>query len=172
MLTASPDVNNRDIVKNFWAAQHKGTDFEAWWRRTVHDGVAAGSAFATRTPALKGALPPAPAKPAASGLEVSFRPDPGIYDGRFANNGWLQEMPKPVTKLTWDNAAVISPATAHKLNVDKGDLLHVTYRGHSLKAPVWIQPGHAPDTVTMHLGFGRTRARGGSARGRASIPTA
>ena len=95
---------------------------------------------------------------AGSNLEVVFRPDPAIYDGRFANNGWLQEFPRPVTKYTWDNAAIISPATAHKLDVDTGDMLKLTYAGHSLNAPVWIQPGHADECVTLHLGYGRTKA--------------
>ena len=95
-----------------------------------------------------------------------FRPDPTIYDGRFANNGWLQELPKPITKLTWDNAAIVSPATAHRLKAATGDMVQLTYQGRSLRAPVFIQPGHIDGAVTLHLGYGRTKAgRAGTGMG-------
>jgi molybdopterin-containing oxidoreductase family iron-sulfur binding subunit len=101
-----------------------------------------------------------------AGIEVNFRRDPTIYDGRFANNGWLQELPKPVTKLTWDNAALISPATAERLDLENGDIIDVTHEGRRLRIPVWINPGHAADAITIHLGYGRTRAgRVGNATG-------
>src|SRR5207248_3112867 len=70
----------------------------------------------------------------------------------------LQELPKPITKLTWDNAAFLSPATARSLGVETGDMVKLTYEGRSLNAPVWVQPGHAANGVTLHLGYGRTRA--------------
>jgi molybdopterin-containing oxidoreductase family iron-sulfur binding subunit len=102
---------------------------------------------------------PAPAPAAeAAGLEVVFRPDPGIFDGRFANNGWLQEVPKPLTKLTWDNAAHVSLATAKRLGVKNEDLVAITAGGATLTAPVWILPGQPDDVVTLHFGHGRTRA--------------
>ena len=88
---------------------------------------------------------------------MNFRPDPTIYDGRFANNGWLQELPKPITKLTWDNAAIVSPADAHRLGVETAGMVRLTYEGHTLKAPVWIQPGHVEGSITLHLGYGRTK---------------
>ena len=97
---------------------------------------------------------------------MNFRRDPTIYDGRFANNGWLQELPKPVTKLTWDNAALIAPATAERLDVENGDIIEVTHEGRRLRIPVWINPGHAQDAITITLGYGRTRAgRVGNATG-------
>jgi molybdopterin-containing oxidoreductase family iron-sulfur binding subunit len=100
-----------------------------------------------------------PARPApAQGFEIVFRPDPHIFDGRFANNGWLQELPKPITTLTWDNAAIISPRTAERLSLQNEDLVDLQYRGRKVRAPIWIQPGHADDSVTVHLGFGRTSA--------------
>src|SRR6202043_3825589 len=112
-----------------------------------------------KTPSIRGeAKGPAGGKPAAGKLEVIFRPDPTIYDGRFANNGWLQELPKPITKLTWDNAAFMSPATAHGFGADTGDMVKLTYQGRSLNAPVFVQPGHVSGAVTLHLGYGRTRA--------------
>jgi molybdopterin-containing oxidoreductase family iron-sulfur binding subunit len=95
-----------------------------------------------------------------------FRADPSIRDGRFANNGWLQELPKPLTKLTWDNVAIVSPKLAQRLSLSIGqdsaghqtDVVTLAYQGRSLKAPVWIQPGQPEDSVTLHLGYGRTRA--------------
>ncbi|MEI9975428.1 MAG: hypothetical protein WDO73_27190 [Ignavibacteriota bacterium] len=97
-------------------------------------------------------------------FEVNFRTDPTVYDGRFGNNGWLQELPKPITKLTWDNAAIMSPGDAHRLGVESADKVRLTYEGHTLKAPVWIQPGHVDGSITVHLGYGRT-AGGRSAIG-------
>jgi molybdopterin-containing oxidoreductase family iron-sulfur binding subunit len=92
------------------------------------------------------------------GLEIRFAADPTVYDGRFANIGWLQELPKPISKLTWDNAAVVSPATAARLGLSNEDVVEISYRDRTVNAAVWIQPGHAADSVTVHLGYGRTRA--------------
>ena len=91
-------------------------------------------------------------------MEVIFRPDPTIYDGRFANNGWLQELPKPLIKIVWDNAALLSPATAERLNVINEDVIEIKSEGRAIRAPVWISPGHANDSITLFLGYGRTRA--------------
>jgi len=178
MLTDNPLAEPYDLVKGYWAGQHKGTDFEAWWRRAVHDGVIADSALPTRTPSVRGDAITAPAGPRRldGTLEVIFRPDPTIYDGRFANNGWLQEMPKPVTKLTWDNAAFMGPGTASRLGLpivntldyDNGGvpMVQLTYQGRTLRAPVFVQPGHANGAVTLHLGYGRTKAgRSGTGQG-------
>jgi molybdopterin-containing oxidoreductase family iron-sulfur binding subunit len=97
---------------------------------------------------------------------VTFRRDQTIYDGRFANNGWLQELPKPVTKLTWDNAALIAPATAERLGLGVGDIVQVTHDGRHVRVPVFITPGQAQDAITIALGYGRTRAgRVGNATG-------
>jgi MoCo/4Fe-4S cofactor protein with predicted Tat translocation signal len=134
--------------------------FDRAWRRWVHDGVMAGSAFAARTvilqPNFANAVAPPPAQ--SAGLEITFRPDPSVYDGRFANNAWLQELPKSLTKLTWDNAALISPATAERLGLASGDVVQLARGERTLRIPVWIAPGQAADTLTLHLGYGRTRA--------------
>jgi molybdopterin-containing oxidoreductase family iron-sulfur binding subunit len=170
MMADNPLANPYDLVKGYWATQHKGTDFEAWWRRAVHDGVIADSALPAKTLTVRGDAITAPAgtRRLNGTLEVIFRPDPTIYDGRFANNGWLQELPKPITKLTWDNAAIMSPATATRLGVPLVNTLdydnsgvpmvQLTYQGRTLRAPVLVQPGHANGAVTLHLGYGRTRA--------------
>jgi MoCo/4Fe-4S cofactor protein with predicted Tat translocation signal len=170
MMTDKPLSPSYDLVKGYWAGQHKGEDFEAWWRRSVHDGLIAGSALPAKTPAIRGEAISAPAAPRRLNgtLEVIFRPDPTIYDGRFANNGWLQELPKPITKLTWDNAAIMSPADAHRFGVEPEDsldygatgvrMVDLTYKGRTLRAPVFVQAGQANGAITLHLGYGRTRA--------------
>jgi Fe-S-cluster-containing dehydrogenase component len=102
-----------------------------------------------------GAGAPAPATP---GLDLVLRADPTVHDGRFANLGWLQELPKPFTKLTWDNTVQLSPATAGRLGLRNEDIVEVAAGGTTVTGPAWIVPGQADDTVTMHLGYGRTRA--------------
>ena len=92
------------------------------------------------------------------GLELNVVPDYKVFDGRFANNVWLQEMPDPVTKLTWDNAALISPATAKELGVETHDLVDLGLRGPPVHAPVYVLPGHADGAVTIALGYGRSGA--------------
>ncbi|HEX4915879.1 MAG TPA: 4Fe-4S dicluster domain-containing protein, partial [Vicinamibacterales bacterium] len=134
--------------------------FELQWRKWLHDGVIAGSA------AVAGATPLAPdvatrvtASTPIDGVEINFRRDPTIYDGRFANNGWLQELPKPMTKLTWDNAALIAPATAAAQELHDGDVIAIQSGSREpLTMPVWIVPGHAQDAITVFVGYGRDRA--------------
>ena len=132
--------------------------FDLAWRTWLHDGLIPNTAFAPRTVATRGGLPAATAAAAGGGLEVLFRADPTVFDGRFANNAWLQETPKSLTKLTWDNAAIIGPGTAARLALVSGDVVDLTHGGRSLRIPVWINPGHASDSLTLHLGYGRARA--------------
>jgi molybdopterin-containing oxidoreductase family iron-sulfur binding subunit len=156
-----------DLVRAYWKRrfdqQQPGVDFEPFWRKALHDGLVPDTAAKPKA-VTAGAVPagtPAAGRAAsapARGLEVVFRADPTVFDGRFANNGWLQELPKPHTKLTWDNAVLIAPATAGRLGLGNEDVVELRYRGRSVKGPVWVLPGHAPDTVTVHLGYGRTRA--------------
>ncbi|MBI4537332.1 MAG: 4Fe-4S dicluster domain-containing protein, partial [candidate division NC10 bacterium] len=96
--------------------------------------------------------------PGDGNLELVFRPDPTIWDGRFANNGWLQELPKPLSKLAWDNAALVSPATAERLGLATGEVVELETGGRTVRAPIWIMPGQAADAVTVHFGYGRSRA--------------
>jgi MoCo/4Fe-4S cofactor protein with predicted Tat translocation signal len=135
------------------------SQFDRDWRQWLHDGVVPNTAFAPKTVAISANFGAQGAPRAAvPGLEAVFRPDPTIHDGRFANNAWLQELPKSLTKLTWDNAALISPGTADRLRLVSGDVVELKQGGRSLRIPVWLSPGQAPDTVTLHLGYGRTRA--------------
>jgi molybdopterin-containing oxidoreductase family iron-sulfur binding subunit len=162
-LSETPDRSGYDLVRDFWSRQPQGsTDpaaFEKAWRGWLHDGLIPGTAHAAKAMTVAGNLASAlPAPPAVSGLEVNFRRDATVHDGRFANNGWLQEMPKPMTKLTWDNAALIAPSLAQALGVESGDIVEVRHEGRLLRVPVWITPGHAGESLTIAVGYGRTRA--------------
>jgi MoCo/4Fe-4S cofactor protein with predicted Tat translocation signal len=143
--------------------------FDREWRKWLHDGIVPNTAFAPRTVSLQanlGSVAGGLQASGASGLEVVFRADPSVYDGRFANNAWLQELPKPLTKLTWDNAALISPATATRLALVSGDVVELRQGGRTVRIPVWLSPGQSPDTLTLNLGYGRTRAgRAGNGTG-------
>jgi MoCo/4Fe-4S cofactor protein with predicted Tat translocation signal len=161
LLGAFSDTPNQtpyDIVKGYWNRQHTGADFEDWWRKAVHDGIVPNTALPAKQMALKGRVFSRNVIFAKQGLEIVFRPDPHIFDGRYANNGWLQELPKPLSKLTWDNAAVVSPRTAEQRGLQNEDLVDLNYQGRTVRAPVWIQPGHPDDSVTVALGYGRTNA--------------
>jgi len=136
-------------------------NFETGWQKALFDGVIANSAAATRTVSLRADWAsgvPAPAAPASNNaIDLIFRPDPTIWDGRYINNGWLQELPKPLTKLTWDNALLIAPAYAERMDLATGDIVEISYKGRSLRIPVWIMPGHADGAGTLYFGYGRER---------------
>jgi len=152
-----PERSTYEIVRDAWQELLGGDDFENQWRRAVHDGVVEGSENKTRDASWSFADKATPSENARS-LEISFPPDPTVWDGRFANNGWLQELPKPLTKMTWDNAALLNPATATALRLRDGDVVRVEYRGRALEMPVLITPGVADWSVTVHCGQGRTAA--------------
>jgi MoCo/4Fe-4S cofactor protein with predicted Tat translocation signal len=164
LLTGDTGKSGYDLVRDFWRSQRPEKDkaFEAFWETSLHDGLMAGTAL----PAISISLRPDFAKPLAappaagdpSALEIVFRPDPAVGDGEFANNSWLQELPKPITRITWDNAAMVGPATAQKLGLTTGDYVTLRLAERSVKAGVFIVPGHADNSVTLHLGYGRRRA--------------
>jgi molybdopterin-containing oxidoreductase family iron-sulfur binding subunit len=184
-VMGQPDSPSYDIVRAYWREQSRGKDFERFWRTALHDGIVADSAFPAKTVKLEQVASfesrvstsrtadnkTRDTKPARESLEICFRADPTILDGRFANNGWLQETPKPLTKLTWDNAVLLSPATAERLGLGRrigttggergtiyADVVEVALEGRRIRGPAWILPGHADDCVTVHLGYGRTHA--------------
>src|SRR5438552_14207443 len=205
------DRKTYDIVRDYWRTQAPGvstasgsdrvapasspqtpsaaTDFESWWRKCLHDGFVPNTALPVKTVSLKSDWASSMAQTSAGGTpalpvgsyEIVFRADPTIYDGRFANNGWLQELPKPLTKLTWDNVALVSPNTAKKMGVSspnyekekKGgeafvDTIRLTHRDRTISkhVPVWVMPGKPDDVITIHLGYGCARAgRVGSGTG-------
>ena len=152
----SPDSMWKHVLHDGWVA---GT--EAGGRRSEAGNIAASGAIAL-TSAAAPVVAPRPASdlqpPASSsGLEIIFRPDPTIWDGRFANNGWLQELPKPLTKITWDPSAWVSAKLASEKGLKDGDLIELRYRGKTARLPVAIVPGHPDQSVTAFYGYGRTR---------------
>jgi molybdopterin-containing oxidoreductase family iron-sulfur binding subunit len=186
-MSERPERPARDIVREYWI-DHPVTStvtrneqgaataqFERDWEKWLHDGVISQSAPAFRNVTVnldrvRQAIA-ARAEVSASGFELAFRLDPSILDGRFSNNGWLQEVPKPITRLTWDNAVMASPATMDRLkgqgylSMQGGehgqyvsDVVAVNYQGKSVRGPMFAVVGHPDDCVTVHLGYGRTRA--------------
>ncbi|MBK5292842.1 MAG: TAT-variant-translocated molybdopterin oxidoreductase [Acidobacteriia bacterium] len=178
-LAGRPGVSSHDLVKEFWRARYKdasapdsfrsakdlGADsvlpqftLDEAWQKQVHDGFIPASAGAGKRVTLARDLGAVLASAAAASIfELNFRPDPSAYDGRFANNAWLQELPRPITKITWDNAVLLSPAAAQKLNLVTGEVVELRHSGRVLRAPVCIVPGHADASLTLHLGYGRWR---------------
>ncbi len=155
-LLGQPVARGYDLLRTYWQGQLKGGDFALTWRDLLGKGVIADTASApiaslpTATLNGMGALPAA-----ASGMEIVFEPDYTVWDGRFTNNAWLQELPKPLSKLTWDNAAYLSPATATKLAITDGDMLILHVGERNMQAAASIQPGQPDDVVVLSLGYGR-----------------
>ncbi|HLZ26248.1 MAG TPA: 4Fe-4S dicluster domain-containing protein [Chloroflexota bacterium] len=162
-FTDQPDAASHAVVRGYWQAQHNASDFDDFWRTSLHDGLVGGSALpasdVTVRPGWAADTIPTPA-PVAGDLELVFRPDPAVLDGRFTNNGWLLEIPRPLTKLSWDNVALFSPATAQRLGLASKDVVELRSGGRSLRAPVWVLPGMAEDSVSVTLGYGRARGAG------------
>jgi MoCo/4Fe-4S cofactor protein with predicted Tat translocation signal len=160
VLQANTSPNDYALVRNFWQqeAQQKGQgDFEAFWHESLRVGIVKDSASPTATATLRTDLVAnlAPSASAGTGLDLLFRPDLLVWDGRFADNAWLLEMPRPFTRLTWGNAALIAPATATRLGIRTEDVLTISTNGHSVQTPFFVLPGQAPDCITLPLGFGR-----------------
>jgi molybdopterin-containing oxidoreductase family iron-sulfur binding subunit len=132
------------------------TPFEMAWRKALHDGWVADTAFSPKTLGAPKAVPIAPkAASTDAAIEISFRPDPSLYDGRYGNNGWLQELPKQVTSLSWDNAALMNLDMMTRLGIEENEAIQLSVGGRSIITPVLMSPGHPDDAVTVHLGLGR-----------------
>ena len=158
LISGYKDQRGYDIVRNHWLAKWPAATAEKTWRKCLHDGIVPGTASAPVAPAADGkriARALAGVR-ALTGIEVAFYPSSATWDGQFANNGWLQEAPDPMTKLTWDNAALLSPATARQLGAKNGDMISIATAGGAVELPVWIQPGHADQAISVALGYGRT----------------
>jgi MoCo/4Fe-4S cofactor protein with predicted Tat translocation signal len=178
LMVSDKDRPGYDIVRETWKPILGDADFEKKWNRVLHDGLLAGSELPEVTPSLAGQplaelarsstgdARPSTLDPRTGGLEIVFLPSPSLHDGRYANDGWLQELPDPITKLTWDNPALVSAKTAETLGVTiegrpgavSGDMVRLDYAGRSLELPVWILPGMADGVVALTLGYGRQNA--------------
>ena len=166
-LLDEPMLSAYEAVRTTWKPVIKG-DFETGWRKALHAGWIEGTAYVQGLP-VPGKMVQSynvPAPTPKDSLEIIFRPDPNIYDGRWSNVGWLQELPKPVTNLSWDNAAIVSGATLTRLGLEEDDIVELTVGNGKVKAPVIVAPGHPDNSVTVHLGYGREFAgRVGSGAG-------
>ena len=154
-LLDNPQASAYDAVQATAKTYIKG-DFATGWRRALHDGWVDGTAFTPKTVSVNPGLRGDTWGTQSSGeMEIRFLPDTSLYDGRYANVGWLQELPKQITNLSWDNAALMSVATMEALGVDQNDAVTIAVKGRKVIAPVLLAPGHADGAVTVHLGFGR-----------------
>ncbi len=165
----------RDVWQKYFTEKKLTGDFGEWWHKSLErgvvDGTAATAVAAPGEAKLSEATQKSPAPATKAGdIELTFRADPTVYDGRFANNGWLQEMPKPVTLICWDNAALVSPATAERLKCEisfkwtagehgnsEVDKIEITVGDRKVRVPVWVQPGQADDTIALFFGYGRDK---------------
>lgn len=145
-----------EVVSEFWKKNTK--DFDLFWKAALYHGVIEGTEVAEKEVSLNPECLLEPATATKKGLEILFRADPNIGDGKLTNNGWMQELPKPFSKLTWDNAALISPALAERENLKNQDVVILTANHKTVEIPVWIVPGQAENTITLHLGYGRNQA--------------
>ncbi|MBI5283062.1 MAG: TAT-variant-translocated molybdopterin oxidoreductase [Candidatus Solibacter usitatus] len=160
IIAGSEVIKGHDLVKNAWTAQFGAGAANKKWNLALHDGVIDGTKLApvdAKADAAKVLAAAQAALPAAApGIEVVFYPSSGPYDGRFANNAWMQEAPDPMTKLVWDNAALMSPATAKQLGVADGDMVAISANGRDARLPAVTLPGHADNSISLALGYGRS----------------
>ncbi|HET8656106.1 MAG TPA: 4Fe-4S dicluster domain-containing protein, partial [Longimicrobiaceae bacterium] len=171
MVLGQP-ASAHDLLTAYWQGRLGGGSQRAWEEALQHGVVPGTTSAPVAATAAPGALAPALAAVARSreartrGVEIVFERDAKLYDGRFANNPWLQELPEPITKVTWENTAVISPATARRLGVETGRMLRLEHAGRSVSAPAYVLPGHADDSATVQLGYGRGEGDEAVATGR------
>jgi MoCo/4Fe-4S cofactor protein with predicted Tat translocation signal len=156
----NPDVSAYEAVRQYWMAPERGNQrlTDAGWRKALHDGWIAGTGYVSLYQGGKASIPAPAAQTPNDTLEILFRPDPNVYDGRYANVGWLQEVPRPVTNLSWDNAALMSYDTLDKHGFVEHDVIEITLNGKKVLAPALAVAGHAEGSITLHLGQGRLNA--------------
>jgi molybdopterin-containing oxidoreductase family iron-sulfur binding subunit len=163
MLLDQQPADGMSLLRAHYRQNADATTFETKWRKALLDGFVTDTAYppqdVTLLPANQAKQPitPPAAPPGAPppGLDVIFRPDATVWDGSLANNAWLQELPKPLTKLVWDNVISIGPALAERQHLAQGDVVTLTVNGRSVQGPIWILPGQADNTVALTLGYGR-----------------
>ena len=156
-LAGAPHQSDYERIRATWRGRWGETDFEARWRQALIDGVVDGQAAkpVAKPPRVSRA---GPAALTQDGMTAVFRADPSVFDGRFANNAWLQECPQPFSKAVWGNAVEMSFADAKPLGVEEGDEVEVTQGGRTVFGPARPSNGVAPGVIALSLGYGRTRA--------------
>ncbi|HSV13525.1 MAG TPA: 4Fe-4S dicluster domain-containing protein, partial [Tepidisphaeraceae bacterium] len=162
---ARPDPTGMEIIRDHWIATVGAGGFDSWWMKSLQAGVIENTASKRRDPPpLRDDVLATLNAGSSDGTEIIFRTDPNVWTGEFTNNAWLQELPKPFTKLTWDNAVIISPGLAQRLGsggdggmLRDGSVVRVEYRGQTLEAPIVLLPGQPDEVITLHLGYGRSR---------------
>jgi len=157
LLTGRGDASSYDLVQETWRPK-AGAGFEDWWTRTLHDGIIAGSTSAAATPGQPALPVVGAAAPESSAMTVLLRPDPSLWDGTFANNAWLQECPKPLTKQVWGNALALNPQSARRLGLTAGDVVTIDADGRRIETTVAVEPGVADGVASLTLGLGRRNA--------------
>jgi molybdopterin-containing oxidoreductase family iron-sulfur binding subunit len=159
LVAGAQEDTGFDIVQRYWRGQMSSANFEEDWHKALYNGFIPNTAAAVKNVSAKAeASAGAPIALSGDTIEVIFRRDPMIYDGSFANNSWLQETPKPPTQVCWDNAVLMSVATAEKLKLQTQDVIEIEVQGSKLKGGIWRTPGHPDNCVTVSLGYGRTKA--------------
>jgi molybdopterin-containing oxidoreductase family iron-sulfur binding subunit len=164
LLAGEGEPTGHDVVQNYWKSKtpitRGGIDtFDQMWRKWLEQGWIDETASQPKSSNLKLAKLEEWQPADVVRTEINFRRDPSVYDGRFANNGWLQELPKPMTKVTWDNPLLMGPAMADRMGFKNMDMVRVELQnGKYIDLPVWVQAGHPDYSVTVYLGYGRQRA--------------
>ncbi len=166
VVLGRPDSSGYDRVRGYWKTQARPADFDRFWQKSLNDGVVPG----TRLPAIELELKLRPEvwensrqelgeiSGSSGELELNFLPDPTVWDGTFANNAWLQELPKPLTRLTWDSVILAGSKTAARFDLTDGDLVEVHSRGRQITGPVLVLAGQPDNVLTLPMGYGRTKA--------------
>ena len=167
-FTETPEKSTYETLRDYWRTKHTGADYDTWWKHSIHDGFIKDSVLPAVTAAAKPVAPMA--APGGGGgadtYEISFHTDPYVLDGRYANNAWLQELPRPVTRLTWDNAVVVSEKTAKDLGLSDEDRVEITVNGATVKGSVWRVAGQPDGSIALSIGYGRRRSgRAGNGAG-------
>lgn len=166
-LLTGESGSGHDLVQQTWQNFLSG-NFESEWERVLHDGIDSGSngfeeVNVTIQSGLSSQIGPMLQTDISEGIEITIKPDPTLFDGRYANNGWLQELPDPMTKITWDNVALMSPSTAASLGLPteqsfkKNDVpvIRISAGDSAIEIAAWVQPGHADNSITLYAGYGR-----------------
>src|SRR5438094_5837850 len=167
MLAGEGEPTGHELVQSYWKTKHSGADFDMTWRKWLEQGWVDDTASQPKQVSAKNSnFSSSASAPDKNSIEINFRRDPSIYDGRFANNGWLQELPKPMSKITWDNPLLLGPAMAQRMGLQNKDVVELELNGKKVEAAVWIQAGHPDNSITVFLGYGRRRAgRAGTGAG-------